>query len=55
MNLGENCIPLEVFNMNINNYNEFLELRRRLMAESGIPSVNPTTSTMPLRWAPTAV
>lgn len=33
MNLGENCIPLEVFNMNINNYNEFLELRRRLMAE----------------------
>ena len=32
-NLNENCIPREVFNMNIDNYNEFLELRRRLMAE----------------------
>ena len=31
-NLNENCIPREVFNMNIDNYNEFLELRRRLMA-----------------------
>ena len=31
--LNENCIPREVFNMNIDNYNEFLELRRRLMAE----------------------
>lgn len=32
-NLNENCIPREVFNMNIDNYNEFLKLRRRLMAE----------------------
>ena len=32
-NLNENCIPREVFNMNIDNYNEFLELRRRLMAK----------------------
>ena len=32
-NLNENCIPREVFNMNIDNYNEILELRRRLMAE----------------------
>lgn len=32
-NLKENCIPKEVFNMNIDNYNEFLELRRKLMAE----------------------
>ena len=32
-NLKENCIPKEVFNMDVNNYNEFLELRRKLMAE----------------------
>lgn len=32
-NLEENCIPKEVFNMDINNYNEFLEMRRKLMAE----------------------
>lgn len=32
-NLNENCIPREVFNMNIDNYNEFLELRRNLMAQ----------------------
>lgn len=32
-NLEENCIPKEVFNMDIDNYNEFLELRRKLMAE----------------------
>ena len=32
-NLNEKCLPREVFNMNIDNYNEFLELRRRLMAE----------------------
>lgn len=32
-NLEENCIPKEVFNMNINNYNEFLEMRRKLMAK----------------------
>lgn len=32
-NLEENCIPKEVFNMDINNYNEFLESRRKLIAE----------------------
>lgn len=32
-NLKENCIPLEVFDMGIHNYNEFLELRRKLMAQ----------------------
>ena len=26
-------LPRDVFNINIDNYNEFLELRRRLMAE----------------------
>lgn len=32
-NLSENCIPQQVFNMSIDNYNEFLELRRKLMAD----------------------
>lgn len=32
-NLKENCIPEEIFNMDYSNYNEFLNLRRQLMAE----------------------
>lgn len=32
-NLEQNCIPLEIFNMNINNYDEFLNMRRLLMAK----------------------
>jgi hypothetical protein len=32
-NLKENCIPKEVFNMDVFNYEEFLEKRRSLMAQ----------------------
>ncbi|NLU32951.1 MAG: DUF262 domain-containing protein [Clostridiaceae bacterium] len=32
-NLRMNCIPSSVFNMNVNNYHEFLEQRRLLMAK----------------------
>jgi hypothetical protein len=32
-NLKENCIPDEIFNMDFNQFEEFLELRRKLMAE----------------------
>lgn len=32
-NLEENCIPLEIFNMDVGNYDEFLEKRRILMAK----------------------
>lgn len=32
-NLQENCIPKEIFDMDINRYTEFLEKRRKLMAE----------------------
>ncbi|ULT57635.1 DUF262 domain-containing protein [Neobacillus drentensis] len=31
-NLKENCIPDEIYNMDFNQYEEFLELRRKLMA-----------------------
>lgn len=32
-NMKENCIPFDFFKMNINNYDEFLRQRRKLMAE----------------------
>jgi hypothetical protein len=32
-NLGENCIPTNIFSMNADHYEEFLEERRKLMAE----------------------
>ncbi len=32
-NLQENSIPPEIFEMNVDNYNEFLELRRKQMAQ----------------------
>ena len=31
-NLHESSIPTEIFNMDFNQYNEFLELRRKQMA-----------------------
>ncbi len=31
-NLKMNCVPTEIQNMNIDDYNEFLTLRRKLMA-----------------------
>jgi len=32
-NLTKHCIPQSIFEMNIDNYHEFLEERRKLMAE----------------------
>ena len=32
-NLNENCIPQDIFEMTIENYNEFLDARRKLMAK----------------------
>lgn len=32
-NLRSNCIPLKIFEMDINSYDEFLKMRRKLMAE----------------------
>ncbi|MCK4260926.1 MAG: hypothetical protein KAX49_18255 [Halanaerobiales bacterium] len=32
-NLAQNCIPESIFNMDIKDYDEFLEQRRRLIAE----------------------
>ncbi|MGV8130622.1 MAG: GmrSD restriction endonuclease domain-containing protein [Candidatus Pacearchaeota archaeon] len=32
-NLKSNCIPIRIFDMDVDNYDEFLKLRRKLMAE----------------------
>lgn len=32
-NLSENCVPVEFMNMDVSNYQEFLEKRRKLMAQ----------------------
>ncbi|RMG82620.1 MAG: hypothetical protein D6707_02600, partial [Bacteroidetes bacterium] len=32
-NLKMNCIPEDIFEMDINNYNEFLDKRRKLMSD----------------------